>query len=187
MSSLTDRDKWLAACLPALITLLLGWLFFLRPAERALSNLRQRVENQGSLGARKALVANAEAIRAELEKAIADKRSAPVEEGVFDRNSAMQHVSLLCAESGLSLNATTHDRSSRLPPSLQEAISALTRTPNTTPPQLWRIDLSGTYPSMVKLLAGLQKSKPLIVPLSVSMQTNKNERKPVTWTLTLWL
>jgi hypothetical protein len=188
MSSLTARDKWLAACLPAFVTLLFGWLFFLRPSERSLSNLRQRVENQGPLSARQALVVNTQAMRADLEKAIADKRSAPAEEGgVFDRNSAMQQVSLLCAANGLSLNATSHERGGRLPPALQEATAALTRAPNTAPPQIWRIELSGTYPDMVKLLAGLQKSKPLIVPLSVSMQTGKNERKPATWILTLWL
>ena len=187
MSALTLRDKWLAAALPAMLVLLCGWIFFLRPANRDLVKLRQRVENQGPLIARQALVVRAQTDRDDLEKATADQRSAPVEEGVFDRNFAMQQVSQLCAEHGLSLNATVLEPAGKLPPALQEAASALSRVANATPPQVWRIELSGSYPGMVKLLGGLQKTKPLIVPLNLSMEADKNERKPAKWVLTLWL
>ena len=186
MSTMTTRDKWLAAALPALITLFVGWLFFLRPASRELAGLRQRVENQGALSNRQALVAAAQLERTDLEKDIAEKRRSPAKEGgVFDRNWAMQQVSLLSAAHGLSLNATAPDPAGKLPPVLQEATAAM--TPHATPPQVWRIELTGAYPGVVKLLTGLQKSKPLIIPLNLSMEIGKNERHPAKWVLTLWL
>ena len=188
MTALTTRDKWLAAALPTLVTLLVGWIFFLRPAARDLASLRQRVENQGPLVARQALVARAQADRADLEKAITEKRHAsPEDASAFDRNWAMQQVSVLCATHGLSLNATGPEPNGKLPPALQEAIPAFVRTPDSTPPQVWRIELSGSYTGVLKLLEGLQKSKPLIVPINLSMQADRNERKPATWVLTLWL
>lgn len=185
---MTIRDKWLAAALPALVTLLVGWLFFLRPAAREITNLRQRMENQGPLSAQQALVAQAQAERADLEHAIANRRIAPaMEESVFDRNSAMQQVSLLCATNGLSLNAIAPEHGEKLPPALQAATTSMTLTANATPPQVWRIELSGSYPAVVKLLDGLQRAKPLIVPLNLSMEVGKNERIPAKWVLTLWL
>lgn len=188
MSTMTVRDRWLAAALPALLTLLIGWFFFLRPAARETNGLRQRVENQGSLSTRKVLVAAAQNERADLEKAVADRHVTPAsEDGVFDRNSAMQQVSLLCAANGLSLNATALEVGGKLPLDFQEATAAFTRTVGTTPPQVWRIELSGRYPSIVKLLEGLQRAKPLIVPLNLSMESGKNERIPAKWVLTLWL
>lgn len=188
MAPLTTRDKWLAAALPAMVTLLAGWIFFTRPAGRELASLRQRVENQGPLAARLALVARAQEEHKDLEKLIVEKRSAvPEGESVFDHNWALQQVSVLCATHGLSLNATSPESSGKLSTALKEAGESLKDATNATEPQVWRIELSGTYPSVLKLLQDLQKSKPLIVPLNLSMQTNKNARKPATWVLTLWL
>lgn len=186
MSTLATRDRWLAAALPALVTLLGGWLFFLRPAAREVATLRQRVENQGPPAARQALAARAQAERADLEKALAEKRATPAgEDGVFDRNWAMQQVSLLCSAHGLSLDSTAPEPGGKLPPALHEATAALGR--KGTPPQVWRIELSGSFPGVVKLLDGLQKAKPLIVPLNLSMETGRNERHPAKWVLALWL
>jgi hypothetical protein len=187
MSTLSVRDKWLAAALPAMVTLLLGWLILLRPAQREVVALRQRVINQGPLSARQALVVQAQAQCAELEKAVAEKQAAPPSEGsVFDRNWAMQQISLLCAAHGLSLNTTALETGAKLPSALQETTAALLRAGGTAP-QVWRVEISGSYPSIVKLLAGLQKSQPLIVPLSLSMQAGKTDRQPAAWALSLWL
>ncbi len=181
---MTVRDKWLAAALPALVTLLAGWIFFLRPAGRELAALRQRVENQGPL--RQALVISAKAERLNLEKAVAEKRgTSSAETCAFDRNAAMQQISLLCAAHGLSLNGTAPEPAGKLPPALQEAAAALSR--GGTAPQVWRVELNGSYPAVVKLLEGLGKTNPLIVPLNLSMEAGKNERKPAKWVISLWL
>lgn len=184
---MTTRDKWLAAFLPALVLLLVGWFVFLRPANRTLAGLRQRVENQGPLSHRQAQAARAQAERADLEKTLAALRQpAPAESAVFDRNAALQQVSELCAKHGLGLNGTSAEAGGKLPPTLQTAAAGLAKA-GTTPPQVWRIELSGTYPGVQKLVEGLQQTKPLIVPLNLSMTVDKNERRPAHWVLTLWL
>ena len=186
MNTMTARDKWLAAALPALLTLLIGSLFFLRPAGREITQFRQRVQNQGTLEARKALFVRAQVDRSELDNALAEKRRALAgEESVFDRNWAMQQVSLLCSAHSLSLNKSSPELGAQLSPALKAALPALAGSG--TPPQVWRLELGGAYPGVVKLLEGLQKSQPLIVPLNLSMQIGKTERQPATWVLTLWL
>jgi hypothetical protein len=121
-----------------------------------------------------------------VEKTIADKRAVPAgDESVFDRNSAMQQVSLLCAAHELSLDKSALETGAQLSPALKDAAPALAS--GGLAPQVWRIELSGAYPNVVKLLEGLQKSKPLIVPLNLTMQTGKTERQPASWVLTLWL
>jgi hypothetical protein len=186
MNTMSTRDRWLAAALPAMISLLIGWMVLLRPAGREVAQLRQRVENQGTLEARRMLLASERADRAEMEEAIEDRRRNPVgEESVFDRNRAMQLVSMLCAAHGLSLDKSSPEPGAPLAPSLKDAVPALVGAG--MPPQVWRIELTGNYAGVVKLLEGLQKSTVLIVPLNLSMQTGKTERQPAAWVLTLWL
>lgn len=187
MTTLTTRDRWLAAMLPAMLTLLIGWFFFLRPAQKEVNSLRQRVENQGPASARQPLVTRAQAEAAAVAKSIADLREAQPAGAVFDRNWAMQQASLLCAAHGLSLNSSSLEAGGRLPPALQESTAALLRAPGSTPPQVWRLELTGSYPGIVNLLGGLAKTEPLIIPLNLSMEADKNERRPSRWVLTLWL
>jgi hypothetical protein len=189
MTALTARDKWLAAGLPALMTLLLGWLVFLRPASREASLLRQRVQNQGSLSARRTQVNAVLAENATLEKSLAeleDPNDSPVET-VFDRNWSLQYLSLFSARHGLSLDKTSLETAARLPPALQQAIPLLTNPPKAQQPQIWRLEFTGYYPAMVKLLEDLKDVKPLMVPLNISMEPAKNERLPAKWVLTIWL
>lgn len=187
MTALTTRDKWLAAALPALITLLGGWIFVARPAARELATLRLRVENQGALSTRLAMAERAQLERGELEKLLNDSRNAvPEADGVFDRNLAMQQVSVLCTTHGLSLRATSPEPNGKLSPAFQEAAAALLRLPNATEPKVWRIELSGSYPGVLKLLRDLQKSKSIIVPLNLSMEASDDGRNPANWILTLW-
>lgn len=186
MSTMTTRDKWLASALPAMLTLLVGWLMFIRPASREAAILRQRVESQGSLDSRRAQVSRAEAEGADLKKDVDEKRNPSVGElGVFDRNWAVQQVSLFCDAHGLSLEKASPDPAAQLSPALRESLPAVSL--HGTVPQIWRIEFSGTYPKVVKLLASLQQAKPLIVPLNLSMQAGKTERQPASWVLTLWL
>jgi hypothetical protein len=186
MSSLTPRDRWLACSLPALVTFLIAGLFIIRPANRDLANLRKRVQNQGPLSARLELVEAAKVEEVTLRNSIEGLRKAIDEDGhKFDRNWSMQQISRLCAQHGIGLTATSAEPSTRLSASLREAAKSFARDPS--PPQVWRFELVGTYPAVVALLDDLQKTKPMIVPIGLSMVTNKNERKPATWNLSIWL
>lgn len=189
MSTLPTRDRWLAAALPALVVLLAGWVFYIRPAAKEASLLERRVENQGSLQARQDMVSRARAEQSQLESAVARLREAPPPVGaVFNRNLAMQHISRLCETNLLSLSETKLEPGDgKLPAALKTAALLLTKNSGGTPPQVWRIEMSGSYSNVMKLLDGLQQANALIVPLNLSMQADKNERKPATWAMTLWL
>ena len=189
MSNLSTRDRWLSAALPALVILLVGWVYFLRPAAKETSLLARRVEGQGSLQAQQDRISRARASQAELQQTVARLRDAPPPAGaVFNRNLAMQHISQLCETHLLTLTATKAELGDgRLPAALKTAALSLPTTAGATPPQVWRIELAGSYGNVLKMLEGLKKAEALIVPLSLSMQTDPRERKPATWTMTLWL
>jgi hypothetical protein len=172
----------------ALITLLAGWQIILRPAGRDLTNLRQRVANHGSPSDRQALLVRTQTECTELDKSVTERRGAPGDDGIIlDRNAAMQQISQLCTAHGLVLNAASIEASGKLPPALQEATTALKSGTNQQTPQVWRVEFNGAYAGAVKLLEGIQRSKPLIVPLSITMETARNERQPAKWALLLWL
>lgn len=189
MNTLPTRDRWLAAALPALVVLLAGWIFYLRPVAKEVSLLERRVENQGPLDARQDMVSRARAGQAELEKTVADLReNRPLASAVFNRNLAMQSISQLCETNGVSLSETKLEPGDgKLPPALKTAALLLTNHAGGTPPQVWRIELGGSYANVMKLLDGLKKAEALIVPLNLSMKADKSERKPATWAMTLWL
>jgi len=186
-STLTTRDRWLAAALPGMALLLLGWLLLLRPAARELALLEQRVLNQGPIDTQQALLAAAEAELADWEKTLTEKRAqAAAEAPLFDRNEAMKQVSQCCAELGLSLDKFAPDRSGQLPPPLKQALPMLTEAGGSSP-QLWQLEFTGSYPAALKLLTALRDLRPLVVPLNVSMQLGQTDRHPASWLLTLWL
>ena len=188
MTPKTTREKWLLSFVPGFGVFVLGWLLFIHPAEKEVTRLRNIVERQGSLSARQAQVVQASAEQTTLERAIAAKRTVLADEEIlFDRNTAMHQVSVLCAENGLSLNAAAVEASAKLPPALKDATPTLTRNPAATPPEVWKIELTGGYGGVLNLLGGLQKAKPIIVPLTISMQAGKNDRQPAKWVLDLWL
>lgn len=188
MNSLSPRDRWLATILPALVILLGGWLFFLRPGGKEVALLRQRVVNQGSPTERRQLVNYANEERLALEKQVAEKKELLAKEaGSFDHNAGMQQVSMLCAELGLSLNAATTEAGGlQVPTVLRDAAKMLDKDGRDKPVP-WRIELTGGYGSVLQLLDGLAKTKPLIVPLNLSMTASPDNRTPPTWMLTLWL
>jgi hypothetical protein len=186
-ATMTSRDRWLAAALPAMLLALLGWLWLLRPAAREVALLEQRVVNQGPIETQQALLAAAEAELADWEKTIAGKRAQVTAEApVFDRNEAMKQISKLCAEGGLSLDKFAPDRSGQLPAALKAAQAALA-VEGGSRPQLWRLEFSGSYPAVLRLLAAMRDLKPLVVPLNVSMQAGQTDRHPAAWVLALWL
>lgn len=188
MSPKSTREKWLVSTLPAFGLFFLGYVLFVHPAESAVTALRARVEKQEPIGTKEAQVAQVQVECASLQKIIAAKRTASAStDAVFDRNRAMQQVSQLCAANGLSLDSAALETSAKLPSALQEATPALTHNPTGTAPQVWRTELTGGYAGILTLLDGLRKAQPLIVPLTISMEAGKNERKPAKWVLVLWL
>lgn len=189
MSTLSTRDRWLGATLPALVILLIGWIYYLRPAGKEIALLKRQVEGQGSLEDQLDRVALARANQAKLEETVAKLRNVrPPATAVFNRNLAMQQISKLCLTHTLSLGNTKLEAGDgRLPPVLKTAALALTQHTGATSPEVWRIDLTGSYGNVVKMLEGLKNAEALIIPLSISMKADPRERKSTCWTMTLWL
>lgn len=185
MSFRATLNQWLGAALPAMVTLLIGWLLLLRPALNETSLLRRRLETLDKPGTQRQFLAQAQAEHASLEQDIQAKQLTLTEQVVFDRNQALQNISQLCEACDLSLAKSHPDPATQPPLALKEAFAA--RAPDSPLPQVWRLELYGSYPNVVKLLSGVQRITPLVVPLNVSMQPGKNGRPPAKWILTLWL
>ena len=185
----SNRDRWLAATLPAWLVLLVGWALVIRPQLQEVDSLRKRVENQGTPAALRDQANRLRAEATEREAAVAERRKAlEAATRTFGQNAAMGEISALCEAQGLSLDASTAEIStSRLPAVLQSAATSFAGLPGATIPQTWRLELRGSYSGVLKLLDGLGKAKPLVVPLSLSMVSDKNERRPASWVLILWL
>ena len=187
--SRSNKDRWLAVSLPTLLAALVGWAFVIQPQLKEIDLLEKRVGNQGGPAALREQAVRLEAEATARETAAVERRkSLEASARTFGQNAAMGEISALCEAHCLSLDASTVEiGEARLPTPLKNAAKAFAGLPGATAPQIWRLELRGSYSSVTKLLAGLGKARPLVVPLSLSMQSDKNERKPASWVLTLWL
>lgn len=186
---LSVREQWMLAVLPAVLTGVFYFGLSASPAATEREKLRKQIASQGPLSVRLDQVRRAQEERAEISRAIAAQARADAMPGTtFDRNRALQFVSQIAQSRGLTLISSAPDSAAKLPPSLQEAAAAATTPGGAAPTTLWRIELQGPYGSMLEMLEGLRTADTFIVPLSVTMQTpGKDQRKPLSWVLTLWL
>ncbi len=185
---LKTREKWLLTIAPALLLLVVFELSTLRSGRKDLAELKQQLQNRGPLEAKQAQVQKLAQLHTVLQQSVDALRTpGKASVAIFDRSLALQQVSEFAGNSGLTLISSALETSAKLPPIMQQALPAMVRQPNATQPQVWRIELRGPYRAMVSLLETIQKSTPLIIPLGVGMQTEEDARKPLNWTLTLWL
>ncbi len=184
MTLRSDSDRWLAAALPAIAILLSGWLFLLKAASAEERLLRRRIENQGSLTSRQAQI---ESARADLESLVSEAETLRTKTGgerpIFDRSQSLRRISVLCDALGIRIGATERDKGgSRLPAAIASAVPAMV-SGDPDAPQVWRIEISGPYPSVVKLLQDLASSSPVLVPLNLTMEGDPKERLMPVWNL----
>lgn len=175
--------RWITALLPAVLVLILGWLVRLRPAAAEADLMQRRVENQGEIRTKEDAIrlaeAESDAVRARAKEKSAAAGASPLQ---FSTNAAARELSDLCEKHRLSLNSADVDKAAQLPPALKTAAGAVSGTG-----QIWRVDLTGAYPDLQALLSGLNKSGPLIIPLSISMTAAEDGASPPQWSLLLWL
>ena len=188
MTPRSDSERWFIATWPAILTFLLGWFIFIAPSARERSDLSKRIRNQGTIGQQREQLAAAEselaAVKHEQETLRREIDERRVE---FDRGLAMRRISALCGELDLQITKASEDKSTvRLPVALKKSITA-THPSRNTAPQVWCVELSGSYSSVLGLLQGLASSAPLVVPLNLAMETDPKERLAPTWKLYIWL
>ncbi len=182
MNTLSTREKWLLALLGPFLMGLLGWFWVLKPQVRKLAGLHARLDAEASAAALREQTSASQAQRAALEKALNDLRAASTGPGTpaFDANAAMQHVSRLCATHGLSLNGATGGDGASVSPLLTAAAGPAAAQP-------WKVELTGSYAAMQRLLDDLAATPAVVVPLALSMDADATGRHPTAWVLTLWL
>ena len=99
----------------------------------------------------------------------------------------MRRVSALCDELHIQIGQTVMEpNSTKLPVALKTA--AIKFGPeNGTTPQVWCIEVAGSYASVVKLLQSMATSSPMIVPLNLTMVCDPKELRFPVWNLYVWL
>ncbi len=188
MTLKSDSDRWIAATLPAILVFLSGWFLFLRNDSKERDLLERRIVNMGDLGAKHLLTESAKRDLADLagEKSRL-RENLDAEKLGFDRSLAMSRISALCEANGLQIGQTSIEQgSNRLPVSLKAVESKFT-TSDGQPPQVWRLELAGSYPAVTRLLMDLASSAPMMVPLNFTMEADPKERRYPTWNLYIWL
>lgn len=184
----SDTDRWLAASLPATLILLLGWFVFLNPVFKERSLLKRRVENMGDPAAKRNMAATARQDLADL-NAEASRLRAKLDGGRigFDRSHAMRRISMLCETHGLQIAQTSVEKDGNRLPAALKAVETKFTTADGQPPQVWRLELAGSYPAVTRLLMDLASTVPMLVPLNVTMETDPKERQLPKWSLYVWL
>ena len=186
---MTSRDRWLAALLPSMFTLLIGWFFLLRPAGRDATIMIDRASHLGPLQPREAAVHAARTEAEALARQLAARRTEapPPDLPPFDRRQALQQVSHWCGDSGLSLISTAPLPNGQIPAALRDTAATIPPAGECPPAQLWKLELLGPYPAVTRLLEKMAAASPSIVPVTLSMEPGRTARQPGRWTLHLFL
>jgi hypothetical protein len=193
--TLTPRDKWMCAVLPALLTIIVAQRAYIHPVNREIEALRKQIQAQGPLAARQAALKQAEAENSQL-AALMKARSTPATPAqnghaatahAFNRTLSLEQISKLCEAGNLTLISSSADASPKLPPTLAQAAKVLIKPGDPSSPQVWRLELRGGYIEMMEFLDRLAQAPSLVVPLNIGMQPDADETMPITWTLSVWL
>lgn len=185
--NLSPRDKWMCAIIPALLTGLIYQYAFIHPVGVDIESIQKRLDTQGPLAARQAALKQAEADHAQLLHRVADMKKPGITRLHFNRTAALQQISKLCESGGLTLVSSSPDTAAKLPPSIDQVASLLASPADSLPPQIWRLELQGSYPAMVEFLDGLGATPTLVVPLNLGLQPNAEDTRPLNWTVSVWL
>jgi len=189
--NLTPRDKWMCAVLPALLTGIIFQMALTHPLDRENEGLEKQIKAQGPIAARQSALKQLDAENAQLARIAAEKRKG-VQGGTegkpgFDRTVALQQISRLCEDGGLILVSSAPDPSTKLPATFADTAKILLKPTDSSQPQVWRLEMRGSYGEFLKFLNQLASVPSLVVPLNVGMQPDANEDNPIRWTLTVWL
>ena len=195
--NLTERDKWLCAALPALLTLAVyGW-FFARPVLRENAVLRFELRGQEPPEVRdeRLAIAREEGVRlaeelAEL-RAETDGMESPAVAGASpvaaarNRAGVLRMLSDLCGPSGARLVSAR--RQERGGAGGGDGVGGLLERMKWTAAQPWRLELRGTYGGMARWLEGLSELGVQALPTGLEMEPGTEAAQPASWVLDMWI
>ncbi len=202
--TLSARDRWLLALLPAVVTAAI-YIYGPCATERArvtkaLSELQAEHDKPFDRRKLSALRADLEQDQTALEgakqrlsvlSAAPEQRIGPAAE---DRSETMRALSAILDARGLVL-VKSEKLESDVEPALGkkflDAWKIYAEKTHVPAPQVWRVELRGSYPRVQQACEELARAPQFIVPLSVVMERlpkdNAGNGGGLKWTLTLWL
>jgi hypothetical protein len=194
----TNRDKWLLALIPAMLTAIFYVFSSGRTAQRAITDLQAQLAKEADTpapnvaGKQKALMALNERLAREKQHAAALKSAIAQLPGLdattaTRRTNVLQRVHELFSEKKLLLvKSVKLEHSSKGVPSQTEALAKrLTEQAGAPHAEFYQFELNGDYPKMLDTLQALDRSGLFIVPVSISMEPLKEGG--LRWLLTVWI
>ena len=193
---LTERDRWICAALPAILTVVLWFFLFARPLGRDGSGLRAELRAQeppemraerfewaqqeaGPLGE------ELQALRNSAETAAKEGASAADLDSALARRAAtLRGVSRRCEQSSVTLVRASAAGGSK---THGAANSKWLEQMHWTDAELWQLELQGTYESVLGLLERLSADNLSIIPVGIRMDPAVDEAKPMSWAVSVWI
>ncbi|HYG73963.1 MAG TPA: hypothetical protein VEK08_03065 [Planctomycetota bacterium] len=187
------RDKWLLICLPAIFTAIVYSWGFARKNSVALSEARKQLQAVSDQpDAQAALMRKTQELSRledQYENYAERKNAARAVPGVphsgANRAAALKVLAAAADKSNLVLlQSSALSEASKL-----KEVAAISKGIDLPAPQLWRLELAGSYLNMLKMLTELKKAETFVVPLEVKMEPLKDETDSPgqKWTLTVWI
>jgi hypothetical protein len=198
VSSGSQREKWVAALIPATIILLGGFLyitFYALPAFNETEKKFQRIADRSvGLDVVAELEAEAQKLRddrAELQRTISsfDEEVAKKSESFHQLSPTARHsaVTALCRDHGVAILQDQPVDSLKLPSLRKKSIETLQSLVPEEATSFRELTLSGDYGTIVTLLKKLPKV-PGVIPVSVTFKKTKVDASPspaASWTVRL--
>ena len=196
---LTERDRWVCAALPAVLTFVLWFIMFARPLGRDVSGLRAelRAQDPPDVRAERLETARQEADPLMKEsQALRNSAATAAKAGIAadDLDSALARraatlrvLSRRCEQAAVTLVRASAADGANAPGGAGTANRDLLDRMRWTDAAIWRLELQGTYEHVLGLLETLAEDDVSIVPVGIRMDPAVDEAKPMSWVLTVWI
>lgn len=191
---MSARDKWLLAILPAILTAILyvfgkGWI-----SEKALKDARLQSEKARAAMLQPAVLAGKMKVLGELNDKLSDQRDLAAKLGESaksvqlkpsgNRTETLKKISEMLNAKNLSLLNSARLAEGALKDSKHSALAEQIGLPV---PELWRMEIAGSYRNMLEAIDAMGASDSFIVPLSIGMEPLNEDAGTQRWSLTLWI
>jgi hypothetical protein len=187
------REKWMLVCLPAILTAIVYSWGFARKNGVMLTAARTQLQEVSAQGNGKLNLTRKTQELTRLEDqfdAYAERKQAAVKArgdvSGSNRTVALKRLAAAADSSNLVLiqSSAITDSTAK-----QRQLAALSKGMEMPAPQLWRMELCGSYLDMLKMLEELKNADAFVVPVDVKMEPLKDETESpaMKWTLTVWI
>ena len=188
------REKWLLVCFPAIFTAIVYSWGFARKNSVALSEARNQLQQVSAQSDAQAALARKtqelSRIEDQYDNYVERKNATPAVAGASQNSGANRAAALKLLAAAVDRSDLMLIHSSALTEATKlKDITALSKGIDLPAPQLWRLELAGSYLNMLKMLTELKKAETFVVPIDVKMEPMKDETESpaMKWTLTVWI